>query len=62
MSGDRLLQLKDAAERMGMSVRSVWRRIASGELPRPLYPTRRACIPESVCDAYIERLKRGQKS
>jgi predicted DNA-binding transcriptional regulator AlpA len=55
---DKLLQLKEAAARLGMSVRSVWRRIASGELPRPVYPTSRACLPLSAIDSYIERLKR----
>jgi predicted DNA-binding transcriptional regulator AlpA len=33
-----MLTVKQVARRLRVSVRSVWRRVQSGRLPRPLYP------------------------
>ncbi len=33
-----MLTVKQVARRLQVSVRSIWRRVRSGRLPRPLYP------------------------
>ena len=35
----RFVNVRDVAERLGISVPSVWRSVASGRLPSPCYPT-----------------------
>jgi excisionase family DNA binding protein len=37
-----LLTIKQVARRLAISVRSVWRHVASKRLPAPFYPTPRA--------------------
>jgi excisionase family DNA binding protein len=60
--GERLLKLKEAADRLSVSVRTLWRRIAAGHLPQPVKVGDCSRMPESDVNAYIERLKkeRGQ--
>ena len=43
------------------SVRTIWRRIAEGKLPQPVYIGAAARLPETEVEAYIERLKRGRR-
>jgi predicted DNA-binding transcriptional regulator AlpA len=35
----RFVNVRDVAERLGISVPSVWRNVASGRLPTPCYPS-----------------------
>ncbi len=37
-----LMTVKQVASRLKLSVRSIWRRVQHGRLPRPLYPWPRA--------------------
>ena len=55
---ERLLDLKEVGERLGVSVRTVWRMIAAGELPRPVRVRRAPRLLLSEIGAYIERIKR----
>lgn len=58
---DHLLSLKDVANRLNISIRSVWRLIARGELSKPVKMGKQMLrfIPSEI-EAYIERLKRNR--
>jgi excisionase family DNA binding protein len=58
---DSLLSLKTVGLLLSKSVRSVWRMIADGELPQPVYVGRSARLPASEVQAYIERRKQNRK-
>jgi excisionase family DNA binding protein len=55
---DTLLTFAEAARRIGISVRQVYRLIHRGDLPPAVKVGRAARIPESEVAAYIENLKR----
>lgn len=60
-NSDRLLKLKEVAERLGgICVRGVYRLIAKQALPRPVKVGRCSCLPESEVNAFIERVKRDR--
>lgn len=51
------LRVKEAASRLGVSARTVWRLIAEGELPI-VHVRKCACVSEVDLEAYIGRSKR----
>jgi predicted DNA-binding transcriptional regulator AlpA len=58
MENDRLLRFRAVAERYGgISVKSVRRKIAAGELPQPVYVGRTPMLFLSEVNAAIERLR-----
>jgi excisionase family DNA binding protein len=59
-SGEFLLTVKQVAARLGMSVRTVWRRVGSGELPKPVQSGCLSRWPNSEIDAYLESLKHNR--
>ena len=54
---DRLLSLKDVANRLNISIRSVWRLIARRELERPVKVGKATRFIPSELEAYLEKLK-----
>lgn len=57
---DRLLRLKQVAESIGISLRTLNRLISSGVF-RPVKVLRSTAIPESEVCEFIERLKRERR-
>ena len=57
METDRLVRLRDVAERLGVSLRTVYREIAESKLPRAVRVRGRSMMPESDVVAYLEKLK-----
>jgi predicted DNA-binding transcriptional regulator AlpA len=58
MENDRLLKLRAVAEVYGgISVKSVRRKMAAGELPQPVYVGRTPMLFLSEVNAAIERLR-----
>jgi excisionase family DNA binding protein len=55
-STGRLLRVRQVAEQLGVSVRTVWRIVADGELPQPVKVRGCSCWPEAVVQQYLERL------
>lgn len=55
-----LLPLSRVAEQLAVSVRTIHRLIAGGELPRPVKVGSQSRLPASEVHGYIERLKRGR--
>jgi excisionase family DNA binding protein len=53
-----LHDVEEVASILGVSSRSVWRLVASGELPEPLRVGRCARWPLSDIYAYLDRIKR----
>ena len=58
---DRLLSVRDVAQRLSLCARSVWKMAAKGELPPPLHLGGSRRWRESDISAYIERLAESQK-
>lgn len=58
---DRILRVKSVAEKMGCSVRTVWRRVADGLLPQPVKDVGCTGWPESEVSEYVEKLKRERR-
>lgn len=58
----RLVSLQGAAERLGLSLRAVYRLIASGTLPPPVKVGGASRLFESDLDAYLDRLQRARLS
>jgi excisionase family DNA binding protein len=56
-SSDCLLTLRDAAGRLRISLRGLYRLIASGELPTPVKVGRSARLYSSDIDTYLEQLR-----
>ena len=54
---DHLLDMKDAAARLSVSIRTIYRLVALGELAAPVKVGRASRMPASDLDRYIERLK-----
>jgi len=53
---DPLLTLKQVAARLGLTIRSIYRLIAWGELSKPIKVGRRAVrMPESAVNAYLQK-------
>ena len=53
-----LVTIEEAARRLGMSIRTIYREIAAGRFPRPLKIGRKSVrIPVSALLEYVERLK-----
>lgn len=50
---DRLVSIREAASRLGVSVRTVWRMIADGQLPKPTKVRARSMVPERHLDAIV---------
>ena len=61
-SQDRLLSMPDAAARLAVSIRTLYRLVALGELAAPVKVGRASRIPASDVDRYIERLKRRRSA
>lgn len=56
-STESLVPLDEVARRLACTVRTIWRMIQKRELPPPIRIGKRAALPSSEVDAYIERLK-----
>ena len=56
-----LLSMRQVADRLNISIRSVWRLIARGELSKPVKMGKQILrfIPSEI-EAYIERLKQNR--
>ena len=64
MQFDQLLCAKEVGRRLGVSKRTVWRRLLQGEIPPPVVrsPGRRALWKESDISAFIAALRPVEKS
>lgn len=58
MKREQLLTIREAAERIRISVREVYRLIAKSELPKPIKVGRASRLFESDIKEYLERLRR----
>jgi excisionase family DNA binding protein len=58
---DRLMSIPAAAACLDISVRQLWRIIASGEIPHPIKVGRLSKLFASDLDAYMEKLKEQRK-
>lgn len=54
---ERLVTIRETAQTLGISVRALYRLIASGALPAPLKLGRASRMSMTEIHAYIERLK-----
>ena len=57
---ERLLSTKDVADRLHVSIRSVWRLIPRGEFPKPVKVGRMSRFFPSELEAYLDRLKQNR--
>ena len=55
---DKLITIKEAAARLASSTRDVYRKIARGDLPKPIKDGRSSKFFESDISDYIENLKK----
>ena len=53
---EQLLSLKSAAERLGVCVRTVYRLIDDGELPKPVKIRGCSRLPVSSLNTYLQKL------
>lgn len=58
---EKMMRLKQVAERLGVSLRTVYREIQEGRLPQPMKVRACSVIPESVIDAYLRRMSPGDR-
>jgi predicted DNA-binding transcriptional regulator AlpA len=58
---DHLLPLKQVAARLCISVRTVWRMVGAGKLPKPIRIGREAALFASEVNDYLARLKTSRK-
>jgi len=58
-SSQRLLRLKEAAARTGVSIRTLYRVVADGHL-RIVRVRGCACVPESELNGYLSKLMGGK--
>lgn len=56
---ERLLSVKKLAEILDMSERQIWRLVAAGQFPKPVYIGRLARWRWSEIEAHLEQLKRS---
>jgi excisionase family DNA binding protein len=54
---ERLIPLKHVASLLGISLRTVWRMIGSGELPKPVQLGKKSALFASEVNAYFAKLK-----
>jgi excisionase family DNA binding protein len=54
---EKLLSIAEAAKRLSISVRSVWRLIAAAQLPVPVKIGRCSRLCASDIEAYLQKLK-----
>ena len=54
---ERLVPLRHVAALLGISLRTVWRLISAGELPKPVHVGRQASLFASEVNAYLAKLK-----
>jgi predicted DNA-binding transcriptional regulator AlpA len=60
---DKLIPLSEVADALGgISIRTVWRLVAAGELPKPVRVGREAALFSSEVRAYLSKLKAGRKT
>lgn len=57
---DRLLTVRELSDWLCLSVRSIYRRIDQGVLPRPIKLGRSTRFVQSDVEACLERLRRGR--
>ena len=55
--GNNLLNVKEVAAQLGVSVPTVWRRAHDGDFPKPLKFGHASRWPQSDVDAAIEKLR-----
>ncbi len=53
-----LLRPKEAAAWLGVSLRTLYREVASGKLPRPVKVGACSRFPQTELERYVEQLKR----
>lgn len=53
--------MKAAADRLTLNVRTLYRRIAEGELPQPVKLGRSSRMLEADIEAYLDRLLRQRR-
>ena len=58
--GDRLMRVDEVAFKLGISVRSVWRLIASDEFPNCVKLRRCVRLPLSDIQAFVKKNRQGQ--
>ncbi len=56
MPAEKLLKVPDVSERLGISVRQVWRLIAVGAIASKRVGTRSTRVPETALANYIAKL------
>lgn len=59
---DRLVSVRDTAALLGCSVPTVWRRVADGQLPKPVKIGGITRWPESEINTVIENAKAGREA
>lgn len=57
---NQLLRVPQVAQVLSVSVRTVYRMIAEGELPRPVKVRGCSCLRAEDVASYVERLNRGR--
>lgn len=60
--GDRLMDLPELAKRLGVSMRSAFRLVASGELPPPVKVGRCARWFQADVQTYLDRIRQLRDS
>ena len=58
---DRLLNVTEVAARLSLSVRSIWKMAAKGDLPQPLHLGGSRRWRQSAIQTFIEKLAESQK-
>jgi predicted DNA-binding transcriptional regulator AlpA len=58
---ERILRADAVAQRMGCSIRTVWRRVAEQLLPKPVKDVGCTGWPESEISQYIEKRKQERR-
>lgn len=62
VDGDRLISIRNVAERLDLSTRAVYRLVAREELPRPVKVGGATRFYESDLAGYLTRLRAGRGS
>lgn len=56
---EKFIKLKEAAELLGIHIRTLYRLIADGQFPRPLKVRGCSVVPVSAVSAYQEKVMKG---
>ncbi|MFA7236276.1 MAG: helix-turn-helix domain-containing protein [Phycisphaeraceae bacterium] len=56
---EQFIKLKEAADLLGVHIRTLYRLIADGQFPRPLKVRGCSVVPLSAVSAYQEKIMRG---